>query len=124
MAEVKTKAILPIKALDDQSGKEGYLVVLSETGGTVAAAADADVRGVILDGNDQGYNSDVAILGTYHGTAHFKLSGAAKAGQPLMLQADGTVKYAATGKRVGIALENGVAGELIEGAPVEPITVT
>ena len=123
MAEIKVKAIVPIIALQDQREKEGHLVTIAQGGCAVATSATADVRGLILDGNDAGLHSDIAILGTYGGTAHMKLSGPATRGQKLMLQADGTVKGAATGLAVGIALQDGAAGELIEAAPINPTTI-
>jgi len=123
MSEVKRRGLAAFIAAADQSDKEGYCVTLSGDDVTVAAAADANVIGVITEGGEIEDFTDVALLGAYDGTCHFKAGGAITAGNRLMLKADGTVDCAGTGLCVGIALENAVADELFEGQPRTPVTI-
>ncbi len=124
MAQIKTRGIVALTAAADQTGNEGYCVVLGATGVTVATGAADKVIGVITEGDVSGGKSDVAVFGAIDGTAHFKAGGAVTAGSRLMLKADGTVDCAATGLCVGVALDAAATGELFEGAPLTPVTYT
>jgi len=123
MSEVKTRGLAAFVAAADQSDNEGYLATLSGGKVTVAAAADANVVGVITEGGEADENTDVALLGAFDGTCHFKAGGAITQGSRLMLMADGTVDCSGTGLCVGIALEDAVTDELFEAAPRTPVTI-
>lgn len=120
----RTNGIIPLTPAADYSTKAGYGVTFSGTTATVSASATTPITGVILEGSTTSYKSTVALLGVA-GTCNVKLSGTVTAGAFLQQHTDGSfVTDAGTGQRtvVGIALESGVSGDLIEaqllGAPV------
>lgn len=115
----------------DQRDKEGYLVNLTSVSGvltsTVSSSATVVAEGVILEGQNTTGKSTIGIHGALSGTVRVKLSGPVSAGDKLQQAADGTlVTDAGTGARavVGIALEDGVSGDLIEAALFTPLTLS
>lgn len=115
----------------DQRDKEGYLVNLTSVSGvltsTVSSSATVVAEGVILEGQNTTGKSSIGIHGALGGTVRVKLSGAVSAGDKLQQAADGTlVTDAGTGARVvvGVALEDGVSGDLIEAALFTPLTLS
>jgi hypothetical protein len=118
----KEIAIIPHTGVDF-TDKEGYLV--KENAGALALndSAVAAARGVILEGADDDEQSSIGILGAFAGTVRVKLGGAVAKYNLLQQKNDGTVEVdAAAGARVlvGIALEAGAAGDLIEAALFAP----
>lgn len=116
-------AILPFTPATDMSDKKGYLVTLSGDTATLNASATVRARGVVLEGSTTSGLTMVGILGSLPGTVPMKLSGAVTKGDALQQAADGTVVTdAAAGARVivGIALETGVSGDIIEVATQTP----
>lgn len=127
----RNNAVLPATPAADQSGKEGYLVNLTSVSGvltaTVSSSATVVAEGVILEGRPTTGKSSVGIHGAISGTVRVKLSGTVSAGDKLQQAADGTlVTDAGSGARVvvGIALEDGVSGDLIEAALFTPLTLS
>lgn len=115
----------------DQRDKEGYLVNLTSVSGvltsTVSSSATVVAEGVILEGQNTAGKSTIGIHGALSGTVRVKLSGTVSAGDKLQQAADGTlVTDAASGARVvvGVALEDGVSGDLIEAALFTPLTLS
>lgn len=124
-------AIIPFTPAADYSGKKGYLVTLSGNTATVSASATVRARGVILEPNrGDDYTTEevmVGILGALPGTVPMKLSGTVTKGDALQQHTDGTViTDAGSGSRVivGIALESGVSGDIIEVAPQSPLPLS
>ena len=127
MAEIRTKGIINLPATGQLPGSEGKLVTLGASGLTLVAAANAVPFGVVLEPPAEGVErpaADVAILGAFAGTVHFKAGTAITRGARLMQRADGTVGAAATGVCVGVAVEDAAVDELFEGAPLAPFTVS
>lgn len=127
----RATAVVPATPAADQSDKEGYLVNLTSVSGaltsTVSSSATVVAEGVILEGRATTGKSSIGILGALSGTVRLKLSGTVSAGDKLQQAADGTVVTdAATGARVlvGVALEDGVSGDLIEVATFTPLTLS
>ena len=114
-----------LPASGDLSGAEGKLAKLNADGTVSVVTAAADATALIVEPSHADVPdpaADVIILGAFSGTAHFLASGPVTPGARLAAQADGTVKAAATGTIVGIAIESAAAGELFEGAPTTPVT--
>lgn len=129
---IRDAAILPFTPAADYLTKKGYLVTLSGNTATLSASATVRARGVILEGNrsSAGYATEevtVGILGAVAGTVPMKLSGTVTKGDALQQHTDGTViTDAGSGSRVivGIALESGVSGDIIEVAPQSPLPLS
>lgn len=126
----RNNAVVPATPAADQTDKEGYTVNLTSVAGvltaTVSTSATVVVEGVILEGRTTSGKSSIGIFGTMSGTVRLKLSGTVSAGDKVQQAADGTVVTdAAAGARVlvGVALEDGVSGDLIEVAPFTPLTL-
>lgn len=107
----------------DLSTKTGYLV--KESSGSVAVndSASAEALGVVLSGEVAADDSSIGILGAISGTVKIKTSGAITKFNRVQQAADGTiVTDAGSGSRViiGIALETGASGDLIEVATFAP----
>lgn len=119
--------VVPATPAADQRDKEGYLVGLSSVSGvltaTISSSATTPVEGVILDGQNTTSKSSIGLPGALGGTVRLKLSGSVSAGDYLTQAADGTVVTdAGSGSRVivGIALEDGVSGDLVEAVFLPP----
>lgn len=123
MGEIRTKGLSRFIAAADQRDKEGHLVTLATDIVTVGTSATAEYAGVIIEGGEKDDFTDIALLGAYNGTCHFRAGDNITSGKRLMAKNDGTVDCAATGLCVGMALEAAVAGELFEAAPRTPVTV-
>jgi hypothetical protein len=118
--------VIPLTPSADQSGKEGYTVGIAGEVATISASATVPVRGVILDGNDVDGKSAVGILGALEGSVLMKTSGVITKGDRVMQAADGTILTDAGANArvlVGVAMESGAAGELIEVATHVPLTL-
>jgi hypothetical protein len=129
--KLRADAILPFTPAADYSAKKGYLVTLSGDTATLSASATVRARGVIVEANPGAdYASEqvsVAILGATEGTVPMKLSGAVTKGDALQQHTDGSViTDAGSGSRVivGVALEGGVSGDIIEVAPLTPVPLS
>lgn len=123
----RENAIIPLTPAADQSAKEGYLVDIASNTATVSSSATTPARGVIMDGSPTTGKSHVGILGALKGTVRMKITGAVTKGDRLQQAADGSlVTDAAAGARVlvGVALESGVSGDLIEVATHAPLTMS
>lgn len=127
----RASAVVPATPAADQSSKEGYTVNLTSVSGvltaTVSSSATVVAEGVILEGRTTSAKSSIGILGALSGTVRLKLSGTVSAGDKVQQSTDGTVVTdAGSGARVviGVALEDGVSGDLIEVATFTPLTLS
>lgn len=123
----RENAIIPLTPAADYTGKEGYFVKNNGSGLATLCTNTTDAPlGVIVGGADTTGKASVAIHGAgLAGTVKVKVTatspGTIVLGSGLELAAeDGTVKLATGGGAtvVGIALESGAAGELVEAALV------
>ncbi len=112
---VRTNGILALTPNEDHSEKTGYGVTFSGTTASLSASASVPIAGVILEGGPTTGKSTVALLGCA-GTVRVKISATVTAGQRIKQYSDGTFRADGAGERqvVGIALESGVSGDLIE----------
>jgi len=125
--EIKTKAIIPVTAGEDLSEKEGFFVKLSG-GEAVLCDATSDIPfGVVVDGAEEDGMATIAVCGGNAGTLHVSAGGNVSKGDYLQLEAEGDViEDAGTGARVivGVALEDGTDGALIEAIAITPTAKT
>ena len=111
------------KASTDLSGKEGFI---AEYDSGLKLSGGTNALGVITEGGAE--NTDIAILGTFDGVLRGMASGTIAVGNKLVVDSDAKVKAlpatAGTYTVVGVALQAGAAGELVEFAPMKPESVT
>ena len=123
IAKQKALVRLANKASTDLSGKEGYI---AEYDSGLKLSGGTNALGVITEGGAA--NSDIAILGTFDGILRGMASGTIAVGDKLVVDSDAKVKplpsSAGTYTVVGVALQAGAAGELVEFAPMKPESVT
>ena len=123
IAREKALVRLANKASTDLSGKEGFI---AEYDSGLKLSGGTNALGVITEGGAM--NSDVAILGTFDGILRGMASGTIAVGDKLVVDSDAKVKplpaTAGTYTVVGVALQAGAAGELVEFAPMKPESVT
>ena len=123
IAKQKALVRLANKASTDLSGKEGYI---AEYDSGLQLSGGTNALGLITEGGAE--NSDVAILGTFDGILRGMASGTVAVGNKLVVDSDAKVKAlpatAGTYTVVGVALQAGAAGELVEFAPMKPESVT
>ena len=117
IAREKALVRLANKASTDLSGKEGFI---AEYDSGLKLSGGTNALGVITEGGAT--ESDVAILGTFDGVLRGKAAGTIAVGDKL--KGDSNGKLAAytsgAGTVVGVALQAGVADELVEFAPMAP----
>ena len=122
-AREKALVRLANKASTDLSGKEGFI---AEYDSGLKLSGGTNALGVITEGGAE--NSDIAVLGVFDGILRGKASGTIAVGNKLVVDSDAKVKAlpatAGTYTVVGIALQAGVADELVEFAPMKPESVT
>ena len=122
-AREKALVRLANKASTDLSGKEGFI---AEYDSGLKLSGGTNALGLITEGGAE--NSDVAILGTFDGILRGMASGTIAVGNKLVVDSDAKVKAlpatAGTYTVVGVALQAGAAGELVEFAPMKPESVT
>jgi hypothetical protein len=123
----RSNAIISILTDDDLTGQEGRFVRMSNAD-TVCLVDSAlePAFGFLLTGGKAYERVTVAIPGAFAGTVRVKLAGTVGVGDRLQLTADGRVQsYDNEFPRmvVGVALEAGVTGELVEAA-LRPPTYT
>lgn len=124
-------AIIPALGATTLVDKEGYTCTLGVTGGnltaTLGASATVPSTGVILEGVVAASLSSIGILGALDGPVRMKTSGAIVAGARVQQAADGTiVTDAGAGNArvvIGVAIESGASGDLIEVATFTPLTL-
>ena len=124
----RDNAIIPQTPAANMSDKKGYLVTIDGDEATLSASATTVANGVVIEPNDTaaGYAAEkvsVAILGAVKGTVPMRCGGSITAGARVQQHTDGTILTdAGTSARVivGVALQDGVAGENIEVAPLTP----
>ena len=111
------------KASTDLSGKEGFI---AEYDSGLKLSGGTNALGVITEGGAA--ESDIAVLGSFGGILRGKASGTIAVGDKLVVDSDAKVKAlpatAGTYTVVGIATQAGVADELVEFAPMAPVSVT
>ena len=123
IAREKALVRLANKASTNLSGKDGYV---AEYDSGLKLSGGTNALGVITEGGAE--NSDIAVLGVFDGILRGKASGTIAVGNKLVVDSDAKVKAlpatAGTYTVVGIALQAGVADELVEFAPMKPESVT
>lgn len=125
--KVRDNALINLTPATDCTEKEGYGVTISGDTATLGASATTVAPGIIVEGGTVAQGVSVAILGAFKGTINAKLSGSVTKGARLQQHTDGSwVTDAGTGGRVVslIALESGVSGDLIEAAPITPVSLS
>lgn len=132
MKLVRENAILPFTAGEDLSELEGYPVVLEND--AIVTCKDGTGEkplGVLLHGAKQGEQVSVALCVGLAGTVKLALAAAVSAGDRLMMveylsAGECAAKRSDSGSRIdfAIALEDGVADELIEAALFNPIYIS
>lgn len=116
-------AVISITGVD-YSGKEGYLVKSASGTHALNDSKTVPAKFVVLDGNTSTKDTSVMPLGGGE-VVKLKLGGTVKKGDTLEQKNDGTVvvdENASTARVViGIALEDGVSGDLIDAITCTPI---
>ena len=121
-ALTRDTAIFALTPAADQTDKEGYAVKIVAGEAAISTAHNGNF-GVILDGETTSGKSTIASMAGASGTVKVKLSGTVALGGNLMIHTDGTWKAHASTKIVaGVAMEAGVADELVEAALVNSYT--
>ena len=120
----RTNAIISVVTDEDLTGKEGRFVRISNSD-TICLVNYALEKplGLLLVGGKAYERVTVAIPGALAGTVRVKISGPVSFGELLQLTATGCVEcYSNEFPQmvVGVALEAGVTGELIEAALYVP----
>ena len=119
IAREKALVRLANKTSTDLSKKTGYV---AEYDSGLKLSGGTNALGVITDGGAT--ESDVAIIGSFHGTVRIKAGGTVAVGDKLKVDDGGTVSaYVDSGTIIGVALEAGVQDELVEVALCSPVTV-
>ena len=118
-AREKALVRLANKASTELSGKEGYI---AEYDSGLKLSGGTNALGVITEGGAA--SSDVAIIGTFDGILRVMASGTIAVGDKLKVDDGGTVSaYVDSGTVIGVALQAGAAGELVEAALCAPTVV-
>ena len=117
IAREKALVRLANKASTDLSGKEGFI---AEYDSGLKLSGGTNALGVITEGGKT--ESDVAILGTFDGVLRGKAAGTIAVGDKLKVDSNGKLAAytSGAGTVVGVALQAGVADELVEFAPMAP----
>ena len=117
IAKQKALVRLANKASTDLSGKEGFI---AEYDSGLKLSGGTNALGVITEGGAE--NTDVAILGVFDGILRGKASGTIAVGDKLKVDSNGKLAAytSGAGTVVGVALQAGVADELVEFAPMAP----
>lgn len=117
IAREKALVRLANKASTDLSGKEGFI---AEYDSGLKLSGGTNALGVITEGGET--ESDVAILGTFDGVLRGKAAGTIAVGDKLKVDSNGKLAAytSGAGTVVGVALQAGVADELVEFAPMAP----
>ena len=117
IAREKALVRLANKASTDLSGKEGFI---AEYDSGLKLSGGTNALGVITEGGAT--ESDVAILGTFDGVLRGKAAGTIAVGDKLKVDSNGKLAAytSGAGTIVGVALQAGVADELVEFAPMAP----
>lgn len=117
IAREKALVRLANKASTDLSGKEGFI---AEYDSGLKLSGGTNAFGVITEGGAT--ESDVAILGTFDGVLRGKAAGTIAVGDKLKVDSNGKLAAytSGAGTVVGVALQAGVADELVEFAPMAP----
>lgn len=124
----RTNGIIKATPAADYSAYEGYGVTLSVVSGvltaTLSASATVPIEGIIVEAGTVAQGVSVLIPGNESGSCDVKLSGTVTAGDKIQQAADGTfVTDAGTGARnvVGVVVESGVSGDLVEAFTYTPL---
>lgn len=117
IAREKALVRLANKASTDLSGKEGFI---AEYDSGLKLSGGTNALGIITEGGKT--ESDVAILGTFDGVLRGKAAGTIAVGNKLKVDSNGKLAAytSGAGTVVGVALQAGVADELVEFAPMAP----
>jgi hypothetical protein len=121
----RTNAIISVMADVDLTGQEGRFVRISNNDSIcLVDYALEKPLGLLLTGGKAYERVTVAIPGGLAGTVRVKITGPVSFGEQLQLTATGCVEgYSNDALRMvlGVALEAGVSGELIEASLYTPV---
>lgn len=131
--QTRTNAILPFKAGNDFTGKEGHAIRFNKATGTIVEAGTFSPLGVLNQSGPQDETLSVAIVGA-SGTFKVRLGAAAETSDHLVVDqgthgsqffpldtttpGDQHERY-----RCAIALEDGAADELVEAILYDPVQI-
>lgn len=129
--KARSNGIIKATPAADYSSHEGYGMTLAVASNvltaTVSASASVRIKGIVTEAGTVAQGVSLAVPGNCPGGVHVKLGGTVAAGAFIQQHTDGTfITDAETGARVivGIALEGGVAGDLVEALLQTPVTLS
>jgi hypothetical protein len=123
MLFARESAVYALTPATDLSAKRGYTVTIAGDVATLSASSTVPARGVILNGEPTTGKASIGILGQIPPVV-MKCGGTITKGDLVQQNNDGTILTdAAAGARVviGVAMESGVIGELIEVSTRTPL---
>jgi hypothetical protein len=112
MALIHPTGIKRLPTTEDLSAKEGIFVKLGTDGRVSAVTAVTDTAVGVVTRGDKDY-ADVYLIGAAKGTVQVLAGGALTAGTAFGFDAAGKALATAV-RKIGIALQPGTAGELVE----------
>lgn len=115
-ALTRDTALFSFASAADLTGKEGYAVEI-ESGKVELWDGTGALFGVVVDGDATSGRNTVASFAGASGTVKVKLNGTVSAGDRLEVESGGTwITHSGSDDVFGVAIEDGVADELIEAA--------
>jgi hypothetical protein len=123
----RASAIIALTPAATMVDKEGYGCTFTSDTATISSSGTVICTGIILEGAATTGKASIGIIGALSGPVRVCLGGAVTKGAALVQHTDGTwITDPTSGARVKswIALETGVAGQLIEAANLTPVTLS
>jgi hypothetical protein len=114
-ALTRDTALFSFASAADLTDKEGYAVEV-ESGKVELWDGTGTLFGVVVDGDTTSGRNTVATFAGASGTVKVKLNGTVSAGNLLEIESGGTFIARASNDAYAMAIEDGVADELIEAA--------
>ena len=114
-ALTRDAALFSFASAADLTDKEGYAVEV-ESGKVELWDGTGTLFGVVVDGDTTSGRNTVATFAGASGTVKVKLNGTVSAGNLLEIESGGTFIAQSSNDAYAMAIEDGVADELIEAA--------
>jgi|1_EtaG_2_1085319.scaffolds.fasta_scaffold00400_4 hypothetical protein len=114
-ALTRDTALFSFASAADLTDKEGYAVEV-ESGKVELWDGTGTLFGVVVDGDTTSGRNTVATFAGASGTVKVKLNGTVSAGNLLEIESGGTFIAQSSNDAYAMAIEDGVADELIEAA--------
>ena len=114
-ALTRDTALFSFASAADLTDKEGYAVEV-ESGKVELWDGTGTLFGVVVDGDTTSGRNTVATFAGASGTVKVKLNGTVSAGNLLEIESGGTFIARSSNDAYAMAIEDGVADELIEAA--------